>query len=73
MRTLVPTGTRGLPGSETAPPVSLSPTLAGGATAALTGSGGQHLSMWAGGLLLAGYGLAIAAIGSRLTIRRDIT
>jgi hypothetical protein len=29
--------------------------------------------MWAGGLLLAGYGLVLATIGSRLTLRRDIT
>lgn len=47
--------------------------LPGGAAAALTDPGGQHLSMWAGGLLLAGYGLVLATIGSRLTLRRDIT
>ena len=47
--------------------------LPGGAAAALTYPGGQHLSMWAGGLLLAGYGLVLAALGSRLTLRRDIT
>jgi ABC-2 type transport system permease protein len=47
--------------------------LPGGAAAALTYPGGQHLSIWAGGLLLAGYGLVLAAIGSRLTLRRDIT
>jgi hypothetical protein len=29
--------------------------------------------MWAGGLLLAGYALVLAAIGSRLTLRRDVT
>jgi ABC-2 type transport system permease protein len=47
--------------------------LPGGAAAALTDPGGRYLSMWAGGLLLAGYGLVLAAIGSRLTLRRDIT
>jgi hypothetical protein len=47
--------------------------LPGGAVAALTDPGGQHLSMWAGGLLLAGYGLVLAGVGSRFTIRRDIT
>jgi ABC-2 type transport system permease protein len=47
--------------------------LPGGAAAALTYPGGQYLSMWAGGLLLAGYGLVLAALGSRLTLRRDIT
>ncbi len=59
------------------PAVLRAPTLPmwlpGGATAALTDPGGQHLSMWAGGLLVAGYGLVLAAIGSRLTLRRDIT
>lgn len=59
------------------PAVLRAPTLPkwlpGGATAALTDPGGQHLSMWAGGLLLAGYGLVLAVIGSRLTLRRDIT
>jgi ABC-2 type transport system permease protein len=47
--------------------------LPGGAAAALTDPGGRYLSAWAGALLLAGYGLVLAAIGSRLTLRRDIT
>jgi ABC-2 type transport system permease protein len=47
--------------------------LPGGAAAALTDPGGRYLSTWAGALLLAGYGLVLAAIGSRLTLRRDIT
>jgi ABC-2 type transport system permease protein len=47
--------------------------LPGGATAALTDPGGRYLSAWAGALLLAGYGLVLAAIGSRLTLRHDIT
>lgn len=47
--------------------------LPGGAAAALTDPGGQHLSMWAGGLLLAAYGLVLAAIASRLSLHRDIT
>jgi hypothetical protein len=59
------------------PPVLRAPTLPrwlpGGATAALTEPGGRYLSMWAGGLLLAGYALVLAAIGSRLTLRRDVT
>ena len=59
------------------PAVLRAPTLPkwlpGGATGALTDPGGEHLSMWAGGLLLAGYGLVLAVIGSRLTLRRDIT
>jgi ABC-2 type transport system permease protein len=59
------------------PAVLRAPTLPrwlpGGAAAALTDPGGRYLSMWAGGLLLAGYGLILAAIGSRLTLRRDIT
>jgi ABC-2 type transport system permease protein len=59
------------------PAVLRAPTLPmwlpGGAAAALTDPGGRYLSMWAGGLLLAGYGLVLAAIGSRLTLRRDIT
>jgi ABC-2 type transport system permease protein len=59
------------------PAVLRAPTLPrwlpGGAAAALTDPGGRYLSLWAGGLLLAGYGLVLAAIGSRLTLRRDIT
>ncbi len=47
--------------------------LPGGAVRALIEPGGQQLSIWAGGLLLAGYGLVLAAIGSRLTVRRDVT
>jgi hypothetical protein len=53
------------------------PTLArwlpGGATAALTDPGGRYLPALAGGLLLAGYALVLAAAGSRLTVRRDVT
>ena len=56
------------------PAVLRAPTLPkwlpGSATGALTSD--QFLPMWAGGLLLAGYGLALAAIGSRLTARRDV-
>jgi hypothetical protein len=49
--------------------------LPGGAVAALTGvttENGELLSMWAGALLFAGYGLAFAAAGTRLVLRRDI-
>jgi ABC-2 type transport system permease protein len=59
------------------PAVLRAPTLPrwlpGGAVAALTDPGGRYLAAWAGALLLAGYGLVLAAIGSRLTLRRDIT
>jgi ABC-2 type transport system permease protein len=44
-----------------------------GAAGALTGASAQTLSMWAGGLLFAGYGLALALLGSRLVVRRDLT
>jgi ABC-type transport system involved in multi-copper enzyme maturation permease subunit len=44
-----------------------------GAAAALTGPGAATLSMWAGGLLFAAYGLALALIGTRLVVRRDLT
>jgi ABC-2 type transport system permease protein len=50
----------------------------GGALAALTrtpatpGNAG-YLPMWAGGLLLAGYGVAFAVVGTRLVVRRDVT
>ena len=49
--------------------------LPGGAVAALTGvttENGGLLSMWAGALLFAGYGLAFATAGTRLVLRRDI-
>ena len=49
--------------------------LPGGATGALTypGPAGEaFLPMWAGGLLLAGYAVLLAAIGSRVTVRRDV-
>jgi ABC-2 type transport system permease protein len=44
-----------------------------GAAAALTGPGAATLSMWAGGLLFTAYGLALALIGTRLVVRRDLT
>jgi ABC-2 type transport system permease protein len=44
-----------------------------GAAAALTGPSAATLSMWAGGLLFAAYGLALALIGTRLVVRRDLT
>jgi hypothetical protein len=49
--------------------------LPGGAVAALTGvttENGGLLSMWAGALLFAGYGLAFATAGTRLVLQRDI-
>jgi ABC-2 type transport system permease protein len=47
--------------------------LPSAAAAALTSPGGAHLSRLAGTLLLAGYALALALVGTRLVIRRDIT
>jgi hypothetical protein len=29
--------------------------------------------MWAGGLVFAAYGLALAVLGGRLVVRRDLT
>jgi ABC-2 type transport system permease protein len=49
--------------------------LPGGAASALTSvktAEGGLLPMWAGGLLLAAYGVAFAAAGARLVLRRDI-
>jgi ABC-2 type transport system permease protein len=43
------------------------------AKAAITSPGGAQLSRVAGSLLLAGYALALALIGTRLVVRRDIT
>lgn len=48
----------------------------GGAVTALAGGSsteGALLEPWAGGLLLAGYGIVLAALGTRLVLRRDIT
>jgi ABC-2 type transport system permease protein len=47
--------------------------LPSAAAAALTNPGGAHLSRLAGTLLLAGYALALALVGTRLVVRRDIT
>jgi ABC-2 type transport system permease protein len=43
------------------------------AKAAITSPGGAQLSRWGGTLLLAGYALAFALVGTRLVVRRDIT
>jgi hypothetical protein len=43
------------------------------AAAAVTSPGGAHLSRLGGTLLLAAYALALALVGTRLVIRRDIT
>jgi ABC-2 type transport system permease protein len=43
------------------------------AKAAITSPGGAQLSRVAGSLVLAGYALALALIGTRLVVRRDIT
>jgi ABC-2 type transport system permease protein len=52
---------------------SLGKWLPSAAAAALTNPGGGQLSRMAGSLLLAGYALALAAAGTRLVVRRDIT
>jgi ABC-2 type transport system permease protein len=44
-----------------------------GAASALTGPSAATLSMWAGGLLFAAYGLALALLGTRLVVRCDLT
>jgi hypothetical protein len=43
------------------------------AKAAITSPGGAQLSRVAGTLVLAGYALALALVGTRLVVRRDIT
>jgi ABC-2 type transport system permease protein len=52
---------------------SMAKWLPSAAAAALTNPGGGQLSRLAGALLLAGYALALALIGTRLVVRRDIT
>ena len=52
---------------------SLGKWLPSAAAAALTNPGGAGLSRLAGALLLASYALALALIGTRLVVRRDIT
>jgi hypothetical protein len=52
---------------------SLGKWLPSAAAAALTNPGGTQLSRLAGSLVLAGYGVALAAAGTRLVVRRDIT
>jgi hypothetical protein len=52
---------------------SLGKWLPSAAAAALTNPGGGQLSRLAGALLLAGYALALALVGTRLVVRRDIT
>jgi hypothetical protein len=52
---------------------SLGKWLPSAAAAALTHPGGAQLSRLAGTLLLAGYALALALVGTRLVVRRDIT
>jgi ABC-type transport system involved in multi-copper enzyme maturation permease subunit len=44
-----------------------------GAAAALTTPGGTTLAMWGGGLVLAAYGVALAVVGGRLVVSRDLT
>jgi ABC-2 type transport system permease protein len=44
-----------------------------GAASALTAPGDGTLAMWAGGLVLAAYGLVLALLGGRLVVSRDLT
>ena len=44
-----------------------------GAASALTAPGDGTLPMWAGGLVLAVYGLVLALLGGRLVARRDLS
>jgi len=52
---------------------SLGKWLPSAAAAAITSPGGAHLSRLGGTLLLVGYALAFALVGTRLVVRRDIT
>jgi ABC-2 type transport system permease protein len=52
---------------------SMARWLPSAAAAALTNPGGGQLSRVDGSLLLAGYALALALVGTRLVVRRDIT
>jgi ABC-2 type transport system permease protein len=54
-------------------PSSLARWFPSAAAAALTNPGGAQLSRLAGSLLLAAYALVLAAAGTRLVVRRDIT
>jgi ABC-2 type transport system permease protein len=58
-------GTLGRPG--------LDRWLPDGAALALTAPGDGTLPMWAGGLVFAAYGLALALLGGRLVARRDLS
>jgi hypothetical protein len=49
------------------------PGPAAGALTQVSLTNQEFLSPWQGGLILAGYGLALALAGARLTMRRDIT
>ena len=44
-----------------------------GAAAALTAPSDATLTMWAGALVLAAYGLVLAVVGGRLVVSRDLT
>jgi ABC-2 type transport system permease protein len=52
---------------------SLGKWLPSAAAAALTNPGGAQLSRIGGTLVLAGYALALALIGTQLVVRRDVT
>jgi len=44
-----------------------------GAASALVGPGHATLPLWAGGVLFAAYGVALAVIGARFVVSRDLT
>jgi ABC-2 type transport system permease protein len=47
--------------------------LPSGAASALTAPGAGTLPVWAGGLVFAAYGLALALVGGRLVVGRDLS
>ena len=49
------------------------PTLPGASEGQHTAPGDGTLPMWAGGLVFAAYGLALALLGGLLVARRDLT
>jgi hypothetical protein len=47
--------------------------LPSAAAAAITNPGGDHLSQWGAVLVAGAYALALALVGTRFVVRRDIT
>lgn len=58
------------------PSSASSAMVAGGSGSTTTSSGGMDMHLlpwWGGALVLTAYGLVLAAVGARLTLRRDVT